>query len=252
MMHRMMKKTTLVDNLETDITELDTNINDPEKGFIVTIADTETDLEVNMADQEKLKGQRKGEHEQYLITKKDLKKAHSLLEEAKGVLEEFYAKLEFVQVHKKREDPPETWEGDFKGQSEAGADIIKQLEFIITNTEKEEAETDGIEESSVSDYETSMGELTSSEESMQSSLVQLKKDLAEAQLSFEQKTKELKTTKKEIVAIKKYLEEIKPGCDFITDNFDVREANRATESDALELAEKLLKETAAYKKAAAK
>ena len=52
-------------------------------------------------------------------------------------------------------------------------------------------------------------------------------------------------------AIENYLEKIKPGCDFITENFDLREENRATETTALEKAEGLIKDTPAYKDAVA-
>ena len=40
---------------------------------------------------------------------------------------------------------------------------------------------------------------------------------------------------------------IKPGCDFITENFDEREDNRATETAALVKAEGLIKDTPVYK-----
>jgi len=44
---------------------------------------------------------------------------------------------------------------------------------------------------------------------------------------------------------------IKPGCDFITENFDERETNRATETTAMEEAIDLIKDTPAYKTAEA-
>lgn len=44
---------------------------------------------------------------------------------------------------------------------------------------------------------------------------------------------------------------IKPGCDFITTNFDDREANRAIEKKALEKCRTLIKDTPAYKTAVA-
>merc|ERR1719301_243221 len=53
-------------------------------------------------------------------------------------------------------------------------------------------------------------------------------------------------------AIEAYLEKIKPGCDFITTNFDTREEYRKIEKEALEKAVELLKASPAYKAAVTK
>lgn len=59
----------------------------------------------------------------------------------------------------------------------------------------------------------------------------------------------MKATTEDKEAIEAYLLKIKPGCDFITKNFDLREKNRKTEKEALEKAVKLIKATPAYKTA---
>merc|ERR1719484_148755 len=80
-----------------------------------------------------------------------------------------------------------------------------------------------------------MDKMKEAERKVQKSLVKLKKDT---------------TAAKE--AIEKYILKIKPGCDFITENFDLREENRNTETKALDKAKGLIKDTPAYKKAVAK
>merc|ERR1719169_122752 len=80
-------------------------------------------------------------------------------------------------------------------------------------------------------------------------LSDLQEDLAEAQKKLLQAQEDLKATTEDKEAIEAYLLKIKPGCDFITDNFDTREKNRATEKGALEKAIKLIKGTPAYKTA---
>merc|ERR1711956_203128 len=60
---------------------------------------------------------------------------------------------------------------------------------------------------------------------LEESLAQLRVDLAEAEA---------------------YLLKIKPGCDFITENIELRKANRKDEEDALKGAVKLLKDSPAY------
>merc|ERR1719401_1339678 len=56
----------------------------------------------------------------------------------------------------------------------------------------------------------------------------------------------LKNAKAEKKALEEYLVEIKPGCDFITKNLDLRSTNRGNEKTALEKAIKLIKDTPAY------
>merc|ERR550537_1718699 len=54
------------------------------------------------------------------------------------------------------------------------------------------------------------------------------------------------------IATEEYLEKIKPGCDFITENFDAREESRETEKKALKKVRGLLKGSPAYKAAVEK
>jgi len=55
-----------------------------------------------------------------------------------------------------------------------------------------------------------------------------------------------KKTESEKLAIEQYLEKIKPGCDFITDNYEDREKSRGLETEALKKAVTLLKGTPAF------
>merc|ERR1719478_919699 len=81
------------------------------------------------------------------------------------------------------------------------------------------------------------------------SLAQKQATLAEKEKELLEAQEDLKKTTKDKEAIEAYLAKIKPGCDFITTNFDTREKNRKTEKDALEKAVKLIKATPAYKTA---
>merc|ERR1719399_526526 len=84
---------------------------------------------------------------------------------------------------------------------------------------------------------------------LEKSIVKLNEDLAEAQKNLLEKREDLKDAKVAKTKIEEYLLKIKPGCDFITTNFDTREKNRETEVKALDKAVTLIKETPAYKAA---
>merc|ERR1719240_2391211 len=94
-----------------------------------------------------------------------------------------------------------------------------------------------------------MTQLKDEEAKAEKTLAKLQDDLAEKEKELLETQEDLKATTEDKEAIEAYLLKIKPGCDFITKNFDLREKNRATEKAALEKAIKLIKGTPAYKTA---
>merc|ERR1740138_1393495 len=121
------------------------------------------------------------------------------------------------------------------------------LEFILKESKNEETEAHKDEEKAQADYEDSMTELKKQEADSQKSLAKLQETLAEKEQDLLNAQEDLKTTTEDKESIEAYLLKIKPGCDFITENFDLREKNRATETEALNKAIKLIKATPAYK-----
>merc|ERR1719240_1765189 len=123
------------------------------------------------------------------------------------------------------------------------------LEFISEETKKEENQAHADEEKAQADYEDSMTKLKKEQADAEKNLANLQEKLAQAEKDLLQAQEDLKATTADKEAIAAYLLKIKPGCDFITKNFDLREKNRATEKAALEKAIKLIKGTPAYKTA---
>jgi len=246
-------KTAEVKELKSAITELETTIDHPETGLKVMIEETKEKIVENQKSQEDETKVRKEENALYIKNVERTAVAAEMLQRAIAVLEKYYAQLE-TNLKLVQEDPapPETWSGDFKGQSESGNKVIDMLKFILKETEDEEAKYKEDEKQAQSDYEESMEELKKTEEELRKSLVKYQKELADAEKDLEMKKLDLEKTEHDKAAVEKYLETIKPGCDFITDNYDDREKYRALETKALEKAATLLKDTPAYKAAAAK
>jgi ABC-type transporter Mla subunit MlaD len=246
-----------IDTLTGEIQSLTDDIEDPETGLKAQIKTTEDDLASCIETQ---KTETKDRKEANLLYQQDIKNlvaAESILKKAIKVLRKYYDDLEkkmeagevFLQ---RREDPdaPETF-GGYKGQSSKGGDAISMLEFILDETKKEESEAHSDEENAQHDYEDSMADQKEREADNEKTLVNLRESLAQKEEDLLMRKKELKKTEGEKEALEKYLAKIKPGCDFITENFDEREDNRATETAALERAEGLIKDTPVYKKAMA-
>jgi len=239
--------------LEGEIQDLTTTIEDPETGLKAQIKQTEESLATNDKSQITQTKERTESNLLYQEDVKNLVAAESILKKAIKVLRKYYDKLEkrmaaeagaFLQ----REDPdaPETWD-NYSGQSSKGGDAIKMLEFILEETQKEETEAHSDEETSQHAYEDSMTSLKEEQANLEKTLANLQKELAEKEKELLMKKDELKKTIEEKLAIEAYLLKIKPGCDFITKNFDDRESNRAIETKALNKAIELIKGTPVYK-----
>merc|ERR1719398_160951 len=94
-----------------------------------------------------------------------------------------------------------------------------------------------------------MTQLKKEQADAEKNLSDLQDNLATKQQELLEAQEDLKKTTADKEAIEAYLAKIKPGCDFITKNFDLREKSRKTEKTALEKAIKLIKATPAYKTA---
>jgi len=243
--------------LKTAISTLETTIKDPETGLIKMIGYDETSLEVNSKAQSDETDARRAEHQDYQENVANCVEADSILRKAIHALEEYYKKeadafdeaLGFIQQDPA---PPETWTGDFKGQKEGGHNVVGMLESILADTGREEDAAHSSEQASQVAYEDSMETLKKEEADTREGLAKKKKQLAEAKLELMEKREDLDKTEEETIAIFRFLERIRPGCDFIKANFDTRQANRKTETKALDKAVTLLQGTPAYASAKAK
>merc|ERR1719183_1893032 len=225
-----------IKSLNSAIDKLDETINDPKTGLKFQISEKETNLVDNRQAQKDQTATRKDENAAYRQDVSNLSDAEDILAKAIRVLKNYYDTLaqhmkdntDSTNLMQTKEDPaPPSTYGDFEGQSGEGNKAVGMLEFILKETQKEHSTADKDENKAQSDFEASITSLRKAETDMLKSLVKLK------------------------AAIEAYLDKIKPGCDFIAANFDLRETNRATEKEAMENAIKLIKGTPAYQTAVA-
>jgi len=247
-------------SLNVEIDGLDDDINNVKTGLKKQISDTETSLSENIASQKTETTERTEDNLAYQKDVKNLVQAQSILAKAIKALKTYYDDMEkqlsgglnaFVQTQKKDDPtPPDALADDkYSGQSSQGNAVLKMLNFILDETNKEEMKAHADEEKAQADYEDSMTDLTKKQREAEKTIVDLQEELAEKEASLLKANEDLKDTTDDRDSIEDYLAKIKPGCDFITSNFDQREKNRATEKSALEKAVKLIKGTPAYKTA---
>lgn len=247
-------KTNQIAALKTEIDELVAAIEDPETGLKVSITNSEVSLKQNYENQLSETKDRTEDNLEYQGNIANLVEAQGLLGRAVVVMTKYYDKIRaeikagLIQT-KDQPAPPETWEDDFKGQSEGGNSAISMLEFILSESKKEEQLAHKTENESQHGFEDSMASLKSEEASLQESLAALKLDLAGKEKTLIEKKRDHEKTEEEKAALEAYLEQIKPGCDFITTNIDHRKGSRVEEKAALEKAVTFLTATPVYKDA---
>merc|ERR1719359_2257015 len=93
--------------------------------------------------------------------------------------------------------------------------------------------------------------LKNDEKSLQETIVDLEEEIAEKENDIEVNHVVREKTELELKETERYIEKIKPGCDFITENIDMRKDSRKAETEALNGAMDALKGTPSYKEAAA-
>jgi len=256
------KKNGQIESLKTGVNELNTLIDDPKIGLVAQIKKTEDDLGENAANQASETEMRQKENAVYQENVDNLVKAEDLLKSAVNVLSKYYdkiakkAKAAFVQVASKRtlsllrrRAKPETWEGDYKGQSSDGNAVLDMLKFLLSDTVKEEQKAHSSEAKAQKEFDEIMASLKSDEAGLQESLSNLKETVARKEKELYDKHKDLEKTEEEKKAVQAYLKEIKPGCDFIADHFEKRQKAHAKEIASLNTAAKKIQATPVYKEA---
>jgi DNA repair exonuclease SbcCD ATPase subunit len=244
--------------LEDEINTIDDTINNPESGLKAQLEETAEALNQNYNSQVSETKDRTEVNLAYQANIKNLVAAETIIKRATKVLVKYYddlaKKLEeasLLQSHKGKKQAPPDATMNHEGQSDQGNQVIEMLTFILEETVKEENNAHTDENNAQHAYEDSMTDLKTQEADLQRQSAKLTKTLAEKEAELLKKREELAATEAEKKKLEDYLADIKPGCDFITKNFDDREANRATEQSALEKATTLIKETPVYKSAVA-
>jgi hypothetical protein len=208
-----------------------------------------TELETSKAEAGE---QRAKENKEYMSAEADDTAAVGLIENAMGVLENFYTEngLKFVQVRRVQQPfveageaptpPPPTFDGEYGGAKGESTGIIAIMTLIKEDIEKDIAKAKTQEEESVAAYDKLVADIDAAIGSKEQTKADLEGGIAadEGSRSAENSTKS--TNEAELESIMSYLKEIAPGCDFIAMHFTTRLSNRQLEKDGLLKAKAIL------------
>jgi len=246
------KKDELTD-VQDEIDKLKADINDPKEGLKFQISEADDGLKTNLKNQKDQTKTRRDDNLQYQKDVGVMSEVISTLAKASDVLTDYYDSVDneqvgLIQVHEDP-DPPSTFGNKYKGQNENAKKVLKLLADISKATVKEQYGEHTTEKEAQHDYEDSMETLTKAEAAYQVSIVKLNKNLAGKEKDLEAGFESETAKEKEKIAIERYIAKMKPGCDFVLDNFDSRKASRKAEKKALEGAKTKLKGSPAFKSA---
>merc|ERR1719174_1461954 len=159
-----------------------------------------------------------------------------------------YIPADFLQLRQRRDEPleGEPTEAFSTGQATEGNRALDMLAFIAKETTDEKENAIANEENAVKNFGQSMASLKTSEEGYMEDLEKFNLDLATFKKELEEAREDSSATTDEKEAIENYLASIKPGCDFITQEYSARKAARDAETTALNTAIDKLKATPVF------
>lgn len=254
------KAKTKINTLSGDVQSLKEDINHPETGLIAQIAELEKLMEDNRIAQEETVSIRKEEITTNNAYVKDAETSLGLLTKAIKVLEKFYVDAFKKESLMQAPEPPSTgWESgdealgdEYAGQREGATGsggVIELLNTIKSDLEKNLETSHSEEMKGQADFEDAMTQFENNRRDNTKNLIELRDTLAKTEEQLANTEKDLRATIKVKNETEAYLESIKEGCDFFTDNIQARDDYRDAEITSLQSAKALLEETPVFKQA---
>jgi hypothetical protein len=187
---------------------------------------------------------REKENKEFQTTVADQRETQKLLQTALGVLADVYSKKqsgsgEFVQKQELTGPPPPPGFANYKKNAASGG-VMGLLQQIINDAKAMEAETIRSEEDGQKAYEDFVKETNASVEAKGKDIVNKSEDKAKAETDKVKAEGEKESIMTELEQLGNYKGELHQSCDFITKNFDIRQAARDEEVEALRQAHAIL------------
>lgn len=241
-----------IDDLSDKISKLEADIESLNK----EIANNNNQIAEIMSETQKAREMRQAENAEWQVNNRDDMNAADLVAQSRTVLERFYqseglAATALAQTKAKDAPgtapagqaplpPPSTWDSPYGGKMPESNSIVAILETIEEDIRKDAQKAKAEEDEAQLNFKEFMGE------SMKQ-VFQLKRANNGMQESVADKTDDVQTlrqeqgtTKDSLDAVLKKMSDAKPGCDFVTLNYEMRLKNRHVERDGLMKAKAIL------------
>merc|ERR1712113_53426 len=162
---------------------------------------------------------------------------------ALGVLQDFYAKkapaASLVQKQEPVGPPPPPGFEEYK-KNAANGGVMSMIQQIITDAKAMEAEAIRSEEDAQKAYEDFVKETNNSIEAKSRDIVNKSEEKAKAEVELVETNKAKDAVLLDLEQLSNYNAELHQSCDFVLKNFDLRQAARDQEVEALRQAKAIL------------
>jgi len=189
---------------------------------------------------------REMENAEFQETVADQRATQEILNKALARLQAFYAKKEaaFLQSKQKQTPgaaapPPPPGFDEYKTSSGAGG-VVAMLSGIINDAKNMEREAIMAESDAQAAYESFLKNTNESIKAAMKALVMMGEDQAKAESDLVQAESDLKSTMTELEGLAKYAAQLHQSCDFVMENFEIRQAAMDQEVEALRQAKSVL------------
>jgi len=177
-------------------------------------------------DREAYVANRREENMNYQKNIADLTHAEETLDQALRVLESFYRKTEKQTFD--RED------SSYKGQGEQGNKVLGLIEEIHGDVRSAQKEAHTAEHDTQKAFETDMTDFANTEQDLKDAIGEAKQTIATENEGRATAVETLAREKAIEERLTQYKAKLKPGCDFMLDNYSDREGKRDNEKKQLE------------------
>merc|ERR1712204_14024 len=184
---------------------------------------------------------RESENKEFQTTVADQRATQKLLKAALTVLQDFYGKkAAFVQQQKQPAGlPPPPGFEEYKKNAASGG-VMSMIEQIINDAKAMEAEAIRSEEDAQKAYEDFVKETNNSIEAKSRDIVNKSETKARAETDLIEAKEEKDGVLLELEQLSNYNAQLHQSCDFVQNNFELRQTARDEEVEALRQAKAIL------------
>jgi len=186
--------------------------------------------------------QRKEEHTDYTELMASDGTAKEILGFAKNRLNKFYNPKQYKAPPKAElaEDDQIVANHAALFQAHKSSGVIRMIDLLIADLDKEMTEAEVTEKDSQADYEQAMKDAQAKRATDSKALSESESEKADLEASLQELAAGRKSGKKELMATEKYISSLHSECDWLVQYFDVRKEARTGEIDAMNKAKAVL------------
>jgi len=186
---------------------------------------------------------REKQNKEFQTTVADQRETQKLLKAALGVLQDFYGKKapspSFMQKQEPVGPPPPAGFETYKNNAANGG-VLSMIQQIISDAKAMEAEAIRSEEDAQKAYEDFVKETNASIEAKSRDIVNKSEQKAKAETDLVETQKSKEAAMLELEQLSNYDAQLHQSCDFVLNNFELRQTARDEEVEALRQAKAIL------------